>query len=62
MSRVRCLYCGRTIADDQARCPHCDAPSHYQQRGFRFGARQRFVMFFVVLAVVVLGLALWLPR
>lgn len=59
---VSCLYCGRRIPDDRARCPHCGAVSHFQRRGYRFGARTRFLVFFLLLTLSVLLLALWLPR
>lgn len=62
MSEVTCLYCGKRIPDDVARCPQCDAPSHYQERGYRLGARRHFVVWFVVLTVVVLFFAFYLPR
>jgi len=62
MGRVNCLYCGELVGDDLARCPHCGAPSHFQQRGWRLGARRRFVVFFVLFALLVLAIALWLPR
>ena len=62
MGQVNCLYCGQPIADDVASCPHCGAPSHFQQRGWRLGARRRFVALFVVFVLLVLAIALWLPR
>ena len=62
MEKVDCLYCGKRIAEDLARCPHCDAPSHFQRRGFRVGARSRFILLFSLLVVVVFFFALWLPR
>ncbi len=62
MGQVNCLYCGAKISDDVANCPACGAPSHYQAQGFRLGARKRFVILFVVFAVIVLAFALLLPR
>lgn len=62
MNKVNCLYCGAAIPDDQAACPSCGAPSHFQKRGFRTGARARFVLFFILLSVASLLIAFWLPR
>jgi len=58
--RVSCIYCGETIADDVAVCPACGAPSHYQERGFRMGARGRFILTFLLLSLATLSIALWL--
>ena len=62
MSEVACLYCGKKIADDIAECPHCGAVSHYQKRGYRAGARGKFVMFFIALVIFCLFFIFWLPR
>jgi predicted nucleic acid-binding Zn ribbon protein len=62
MEQVDCLYCGRSIPDDAAVCPGCGAPSHFQRRGHRPGARRRFLLWFGLLAAGCLALALWLPR
>jgi len=62
MGSVNCLYCGKAISDDVAICPHCQGVSHFQKRGYRRGARRRFILFFIVVAITTLLLALWLPR
>ncbi len=62
MGEVNCLYCGKAVPDDVARCPHCGAVSHFQRKGYRHGARLRFLIFFLVLVVMALVLAFWLPR
>lgn len=62
MAEVNCLYCGERIADDVSHCPNCGAVSHYQQRGYRAGARRKFGLFVLILSVICIGLALWLPR
>jgi len=62
MGEVNCLYCGKRISDEVAHCPHCGAVSHYQRKGYRAGARWRFVLFFVVLVMLSLFIAFWLPR
>ena len=62
MSRVTCLYCGKSIAEDLAECPHCGAVSHYQKRGYRLGDRKRFVLFFVIVVLASLFFVFWLPR
>ncbi|MEW8001198.1 MAG: zinc-ribbon domain-containing protein [Candidatus Thiodiazotropha sp.] len=59
---VDCLYCGESIADDVERCPHCGAPSHFQKKGFRVGARGRFLILFVLFSLATLVVALLLPR
>ena len=59
---VTCLYCGESVAEDLAACPKCGAPSHFQNRGLRAGTKTRFVIFFVLLTLISLGMALWLPR
>jgi hypothetical protein len=43
-------------------CPHCGGVSHFQKRGYRHGARARFILMFTIVAIVTLLLALWLPR
>jgi predicted nucleic acid-binding Zn ribbon protein len=62
MEEVDCLYCGKKVAADQAHCPHCGAVSHFQKQGYRAGERRRFVLFFIVLALVCLFFVFWLPR
>ena len=62
MGSVNCLYCGKAVSDQEATCPACGAPSHFQQRGFRLGARQRFILYFAILAICSLLIALILPR
>ncbi len=62
MGTVNCLYCGATVPDEHAVCPECGAPSHFQKRGFRIGARFRFTLFFALLAVASILVALVLPR
>ncbi|MBV2139258.1 MAG: protein nirD [gamma proteobacterium symbiont of Ctena orbiculata] len=59
---VNCLYCGESIAEETARCPHCGAPSHFQKKGFRVGARARFLILFVIFSLATLIVALLLPR
>jgi len=62
MGEVNCLYCGKGIADDCDRCPHCGSPSHFQQRGYRPGARRRALLLFSLFALAVIVIALVLPR
>lgn len=62
MGTVNCLYCGNALNDDVAVCPHCGGVSHFQKRGYRHGARARFILMFTIVAIVTLLLALWLPR
>ena len=62
MAEVDCLYCGGKIADDQAECPHCGAVSHFQKRGYRAGARRRFVLLFVALVIFCAVFIVYLPR
>jgi len=62
MGTVNCLYCGAIVPDESERCPVCGAPSHFQKRGFRLGAQSRFLLYFAVLAVASLVIALLLPR
>lgn len=62
MSDVKCLYCGKDIPEDSEACPHCQAPSHFQRRGMRFGARRRFILLFVLLVIFVFTMAFLLPR
>jgi DNA-directed RNA polymerase subunit RPC12/RpoP len=62
MKQVNCLYCGEKIAEDASLCPHCGARSHFQQRGWRPGARRRFVVLFGLLVVLCFAVALWFPR
>ncbi|RLW66327.1 MAG: protein nirD [gamma proteobacterium symbiont of Stewartia floridana] len=62
MAEVNCLYCGKKIADDRAECPHCGAVSHYQKRGFRSGARNKFIIFFIGLVIFCGFFIFWLPR
>ena len=59
MGQVNCLYCGQRISDDQARCPHCGAASHFQSRGYRLGARSRFILLFSLLVLVVFVLVVY---
>ena len=62
MARVNCLYCGRKIGDDLDTCPHCGAVSHDQKKGYRAGARRRFMLLFLALTLACLFLIFWLPR
>jgi hypothetical protein len=59
---VNCLYCGKRIADDVAHCPSCGALSHFQRKGFRYGARLKFLLFFITLAILCGIFIFWLPR
>lgn len=62
MDQVNCLYCGRELPEDTAHCPHCGAVSHYQKKGYRAGSRVAFLIFFLILTTICLGLVFWLPR
>lgn len=60
--QVNCLYCGKKIPDDTENCPHCGAVSHYQKRGYRAGAKQRFLLMFIAIVVFCFFFIFWLPR
>ncbi|HHH39227.1 MAG TPA: protein nirD [Sedimenticola sp.] len=62
MNDVECLYCGKRIPEDAARCPHCGAVSHFQKKGYRVGARGRFILLFAILVLASLFFMVWLPR
>lgn len=62
MGSVQCLYCGQTMADTRADCPHCGAPSHFQKRGENPRRRRLFVALFVLLVLFCIVIAIWLPR
>lgn len=62
MNTVKCLYCGKKIPEDAAQCPHCGAVSHFQKKGYRAGARRKFVLLFIALVVICAFFILWLPR
>jgi predicted nucleic acid-binding Zn ribbon protein len=62
MGQVKCLYCGRRIPDDVAVCPHCGAVSHFQKKGYRAGARRRYILLFTILVLLCTFFAFWLPR
>jgi predicted nucleic acid-binding Zn ribbon protein len=62
LEQVNCLYCGKKIPDDVAECPHCGAVSHFQQKGYRAGARLRFILYCIGVSVICIFFALWLPR
>ncbi len=59
---VNCLYCGKTIPEDAAECPHCGAISHFQKKGYRAGARTRFILYVITVSILCIFFALWLPR
>ncbi len=59
--QVECLYCGAKVPADRAHCPHCGAVSHFQQKGYRAGARRRFLVWLLLLSAFCLAMALWLP-
>ncbi len=61
-NQVHCLYCGAKFDEDLPACPDCAAPSHFQQKGFRFGGRRRFLLWFAAFAIATLLVAVWLPR
>ncbi|MCW8881308.1 MAG: protein nirD [Sedimenticola sp.] len=61
-SQVNCLYCGKKFDNDAAECPHCGAVSHFQTRGYRTGAKLRFILFCIGVAAFSLFFAFWLPR
>ena len=62
MSELDCLYCGKKIPDNAAKCPHCGAISHFQKKGFSVGARKKFITLFVILVLIVFFFMLWLPQ
>ncbi len=62
MGEVNCLYCGKKIAEDVAECPYCGAVSHFQKKGYRAGARKKFVLLFIALTIFCLFFIFWLPR
>lgn len=62
IGEVNCLYCGKRIPDDTAHCPSCGAVSHFQLKGFRFGTRLKFILFFVSLVILCGFFIFWLPR
>jgi predicted nucleic acid-binding Zn ribbon protein len=62
LAEVNCLYCGKKIPDDVANCPHCGGVSHDQKRGYRAGARKRFLLMWIGVAIFCIFFALYLPR
>jgi predicted nucleic acid-binding Zn ribbon protein len=60
--QVKCLYCGKKISANISHCSHCGAVSHYQEKGYRVGARKNFLVWFVLLVILCAVMILWLPR
>jgi predicted nucleic acid-binding Zn ribbon protein len=60
--RVECLYCGKEIPDNVSHCPHCGAVSHFQRKGYRAGARRQFFLYLVLVVLIGILMALWLPH
>jgi len=59
---VKCLYCGASVPADSSHCPTCGAVSHFQQKGYRAGARRRFLVWLLLLTIFSIFMAFWLPR
>jgi hypothetical protein len=50
------------IPEDVAECPYCGAVSHFQKKGYRAGAKKKFVLLFIALVVFCAFFIMWLPR
>lgn len=61
-NQVTCIYCGQSVADNIAHCEHCGGVSHFQERGYRAGARHRFFYLVIGVSVFSLSMAFLLPR
>ncbi|HHH13462.1 MAG TPA: protein nirD [Thiolapillus brandeum] len=60
--QVKCLYCGANVPADSSHCPGCGAVSHFQRKGYRAGARRRFLVWLLLLTIFSIFMAFWLPR
>ncbi|MBF0219266.1 MAG: protein nirD [Gammaproteobacteria bacterium] len=60
--QVKCLYCGKYIDATLAHCPHCNGTSHAQQRGYRVGERERFIILVILVTLFCSAAIILLPR
>ena len=59
---VKCLYCGGDVPAHSADCPHCGAPSHFQQQGENPRRRRRFIIYVILVSLFCLAMIVYLPR
>lgn len=59
---VKCLYCGGDVPAERADCPHCGAPSHFQQRGENPRRQRRFLLLVILVALFCAAMIVYLPR
>jgi predicted amidophosphoribosyltransferase len=62
MNEISCSHCGQVMPDSYTRCPVCGNDVDKQAKLVRSKPQQRFVVWFVVLTIFCLVVALWLPR
>ncbi len=59
MKEVTCSQCGQMMPDSYSRCPVCGQTIDNRVQST---AQKRFVVWFVLLTIFCVVLALWLPR
>lgn len=62
MKDIICPRCGMTIAASRAHCPLCGTALGNPSQPTHNKAQRRFIVWFVLLTLFCLALALWLPR
>jgi hypothetical protein len=50
------------VSAESADCPHCGAPSHFQQQGENPRRQRRFIIFVIVVTLFCLAMIVYLPR
>lgn len=60
--QVKCLYCGGDVPAESADCPHCGAPSHFQQQGENPRRQRRFLIFVIIVTLFCAVMIVYLPR
>jgi uncharacterized membrane protein YvbJ len=62
MKEVTCTRCGQTMPDSYSCCPICGTTIEKQPQATLNTAQQRYVVWFVILTIACIAIALWLPR
>jgi predicted nucleic acid-binding Zn ribbon protein len=62
VDEIRCVNCGERVPRDADICPHCNAVPSFSKMARGKDPQRKFKIFFVLLVLFCLIMALWLPR
>ncbi len=62
MKEITCPRCGQSMSEGYTQCPLCGTAIEEQPPSTYNAAQKRYIVWFVLLSIFCLVVALWLPR